>query len=173
LESLLQQIITVPEGLIRTFFLCAFSNILRGCSIWLSGSTKPQKDLKKILSDPTTAFRKQVRDMLQRNSAYWEDLIQSGISPASLSQNCRVVVEDARSTSLADGELDLLVTSPPYATCYQYIAIHQLTQLWLEKHNILDSNNLRRLCQWVSFILIFLIAVHSSIPLVCGSASRR
>lgn len=146
LECLLQQIIAISDEPIRTFFLCAFSNILRGCSIWLSGSTKPQKDLTKTLSDPVEAFRKQVKDMLQRSCAYWEDLNRSKITPTSLAKNCCLVVGDARNTSLTDGELDLLVTSPPYATCYQYIEIHQLTQLWLEEYRILRSSDPRHSC---------------------------
>lgn len=71
LEGILQQILTYTEGDVRTFFLGGFSNILRRCSIWLSGSTKPQKDLDKMLGDPVDEFRRQVRDMIKGNSIYW------------------------------------------------------------------------------------------------------
>jgi hypothetical protein len=145
LVSLLHQILVVEDEQIRTFFLCAFSNILRRCSIWLSGSTKPQKDLEKALSDPTEAFRSQGRDMLRRNTAYWEDLRLSGSLP-DLKVRCELRVEDARDLPLPDGVLDLVVTSPPYATCYNYIDLHQLTQLWFERYDVLPPADLRKVC---------------------------
>jgi hypothetical protein len=54
IKKLSFQCIELQGKRVRTFFLCAFSNILKTCSIWLSGSTKPQKDLKKRLSDPVS-----------------------------------------------------------------------------------------------------------------------
>jgi hypothetical protein len=130
----------------RTFFLCAFSNILRGCSIWLSGSTKPQKDLAKILSDPLDSFRRQVREMLRRNDLYWTDLTGSHLNPSAVSLSCALELQDARRLPLSDGQLDLIVTSPPYATCYQYLELHQLTQLWFERHHLIESSDLRHVC---------------------------
>lgn len=144
LEHLLQIISRLRNSAIRSFFLCAFSNILRGCSIWLSGSTKPQKDLTKILSDPVESFRRQVRDMIRRNDLYWADLTGSNIDPGYMS--CAIELQDARQLRLDDGQLDLVVTSPPYATCYQYLELHQLTQLWFEKYQIIEPNDLRHAC---------------------------
>lgn len=146
LDKILERILEVPGQTTRTFFLCAFSNILRRCSIWLSGSTKPQKDLEKTLSDPVEAFQLQVRDMLRRNQLYWEDLTQAKISLATLSAQYHLTRKDARHLPLADGELDLLVSSPPYATCYEYTEIHQLTQLWLEKYQLITSHQWRHVC---------------------------
>jgi hypothetical protein len=37
------------DEIIRDFFKVAFSHILKNCSIWLQSSTKPTRDLKKIL----------------------------------------------------------------------------------------------------------------------------
>ena len=146
LEQLLQAIIRLRDEAIRTFFLCAFSNALRGCSIWLSGSTKPQKDLEKILSDPVDRFRRQVRDMLRRNSLYWADLTDSDINTSEAGSRCAIELQDARQLRLGDGRLDLVVTSPPYATCYQYLELHQLTQLWFERYQIIKPNDLRHAC---------------------------
>lgn len=146
LEQLLQLITALRDRTIREFFLCAFSNSLRSCSIWLSGSTKPQKDLTKILSDPVEGFRRQVRDMIRRNAIYWEDLQQSNIKPESLATRCAIELQDARRSRLEDGQLDLIVTSPPYATCYQYLELHQLTQLWFEKYRIIERSDLRHAC---------------------------
>jgi DNA modification methylase len=146
LENILELILELRGKRVRTFFLCAFSNILKTCSIWLSGSTKPQKDLKKRLSDPVGTFCRQVRDMIKRNKAFWEDLAEVYDDPAEVVDRCIIQVKDARRLPLDDGELDLLVTSPPYATCYQYIELHQLTQLWFERHDLLQSVRLQRHC---------------------------
>jgi DNA modification methylase len=146
LEQLLQLITGLQNPTIRTFFLCAFSNILRSCSIWLSGSTKPQKDLTKILSDPVDNFRRQARDMMRRNDAYRGDLLQSNINPALLDSHYTIELQDARCLQLRDGQLDLIVTSPPYATCYQYLELHQLTQLWFEKYRIIEPSDLQQAC---------------------------
>lgn len=146
LDQLLQTLLSLPAGSVRTFFLCAFSNILRGCSIWLSGSTKPQKDLGKLLSDPVGAFYKQVRDMSRRNRLYWGDLACSAWGSVPPPGAVTLAVEDARHLPLEGGTLDLLVTSPPYATCYQYIELHQLTQLFLEAHGVLNDADSRRRC---------------------------
>src|SRR5260370_537030 len=119
-----------PPPLVRAFFLCGFSNILKRCSIWLSGSTKAQKDPGKVLGDPVEEFRVQVRSMIQRNRLYWDDLVGRAINPADLLDRCSIRRQDARRLALADGTFDLLVTSPPYAISYEYKEIHQLSQLW-------------------------------------------
>lgn len=146
LQYLLEQILEISELPIRTFFLCAFSNILRSSSIWLSGSTKPQKDLTKILSDPKAAFIKQCRDMKRRNQLYWDDISYTGFSPNKFQENCLIDLADAKQLPLRSGMLDLLVTSPPYATCYEYTELHQLTELWLTEYNLLSIDRWKRSC---------------------------
>ncbi|MHB8595790.1 MAG: DNA methyltransferase [Ktedonobacteraceae bacterium] len=136
LTHILEVIEAVTVEKIRIFFLCAFSNILRSCSIWLSGSTKPQKDIRKKLGDPVEEFRKHVRSMLKRNTLYWNDLGSWTNSPEEIERYCCLSQQDVRHLSLPDETLDLLVTSPPYATCYEYGEMHQLTQLWFEKYHI-------------------------------------
>lgn len=142
LESILRLILDLPAEL-RGFFLCGFSNILRRCSIWLSGSTKPQKDLYKFLCDPPTEFRRQIRDMVRRNALYWTDLEASAGAAARTRTRCTVVQADARKLPVGAGDLDLVVTSPPYATCYEYSDIHQLTQLFLQRSAGLSAADLR------------------------------
>src|SRR5713226_8934304 len=128
LAGIFRQILVETEGDLRIFFLCGFSNILKRCSIWLSGSTKSQKDISKMPGDPVEEFRRQIRDMIKRNGLYWDDVVQRGLYPAELIDRCRISLADARRLTLTDAALDLLVTSPPYATCYEYKEIHQLTQ---------------------------------------------
>jgi len=147
LETLLQHVLSQADGAVRMFFLCGFSNILRRCSIWLSGSTKAQKDVSKMLGDPVEEFRRQVRAMLKRNRLYWEDVASHGIDPAELLHRCEIRWEDARQLTLPDAAFDLVVTSPPYATCYEYKEIHQLTQLWFERYGILPTGDLQEV--WI------------------------
>ncbi len=139
LESILHEIMQVSDEPFRVFFLCGFSNILRRSSIWLSGSTKPQKDLTKSLSDPAEEFHKQIQDMTRRNALYWADLKMAGIDPHHVASRCRLTQSDARHLPLGSGELDLLVTSPPYATCYAYNELHQLTHLWFTRYPVFSS----------------------------------
>jgi hypothetical protein len=138
LASIFQQILVETQGDLRTFFLCGFSNILKRCSIWLSGSTKSQKDVCKVPGDPVEEFRRQVYDMIKRNNCYWDDLVKHGLQPAELIGRCCIRWEDVRQLTLPDAALDLVVTSPPYAICYEYKEIHQLTQLWFEHYGILS-----------------------------------
>lgn len=140
---ILESIQEIAEEQVRIFSLCAFSNILRNCSIWLSGSTKPQKDFRKMLGDPVEELSRQVQSMLKRNALYWEDLRTWTPKPDEIAQRVTLVQEDVRHLSLPHETLDLLVTSPPYATCYEYSSMHQLTQLWFEKYNIFDSSPFR------------------------------
>jgi hypothetical protein len=47
LGKILRAIYDENDEVIRNFFLVAFSHILKNCSIWLQGSTKPTRDLEK------------------------------------------------------------------------------------------------------------------------------
>ena len=141
LAAILHCILLLPDEAARTFFLCGFSNILKRCSIWLSGSTKAQKDPDKVMGDPVEEFRQQARSMIQRNRLYWDDLEERAIHPVKLVDTCTICLRDVRRLALPDGAFDLLVTSPPYAICYEYKEIHQLTQLWFERYGILHPDH--------------------------------
>ncbi|MDX6577330.1 MAG: hypothetical protein QOE96_3283 [Blastocatellia bacterium] len=146
LDMILDIVLEIRNQRTRNFFLCAFSNSLRSCSIWLSGSTKPQKDVSKQLSDPVERFCWQARDMLRRNRIYWNDLSHVYKSPTDVSDCFTIRRGDARRLSLDAQQLDLLVTSSPYATCYQYLELHQLSQLWFERRGIIQPVKLRNKC---------------------------
>lgn len=147
LAAILQCILLIADETVRTFFLCGFSNILKRCSIWLSGSTKAQKDPGKVMGDPVEEFRLQARSMIQRNRLYWDDLEERAIHPMRLVEACTICLQDVRRLALPDGTFDLLVTSPPYAICYEYKEIHQLTQLWFERYDILRPDD--QLDAWI------------------------
>lgn len=115
----------------RLFFHCAFSNILKATSRWLTKSIKPQIDPLKCPLDPWTAYKDQY---LLMRSAF---------------ENCAV---GNSSTHISTGnflckrqlpnDIDLLITSPPYVTSYEYADLHQLSSLWLGYAN--DYRELRK-----------------------------
>ena len=107
----------------RTFFLCGFSNILKPTSRWLTKSIKAQRDPAKSPRSVMEAFEDQF------------GLMQTACKQSRFPASAPAVQIRTRSF-LTPGEparhADLLVTSPPYVTSYDYASIHQLSTLWLE-----------------------------------------
>lgn len=50
LAVILLRINQIEDQDVRSFLLCAFSNILKGCSRWMMKSTKPTIDKKKVIA---------------------------------------------------------------------------------------------------------------------------
>jgi DNA modification methylase len=113
---------------IRDFFYCAFSNILKNCSIWLQKSNKPTRDFKKTPAEPFSTFYKQVKMMLKGNAEFYHLLNKKGF----LNISCKVYCKDAREIPVKNNTVKLIITSPPYVTSYEYADLHQLTALWFE-----------------------------------------
>ena len=117
----------------RKFFLCGFSNILKPTSRWLTKSIKAQLDPNKSPRGVMEAFEDQFALMQKANR-----------------ENCFPVpdtrVRIRKQNFLASAEpachADLIVTSPPYVTSYDYAAIHQLSTLWLRYAS--DYRDLRK-----------------------------
>ncbi|MEX2478668.1 MAG: DNA methyltransferase [Gracilimonas sp.] len=122
----------VPKGKYQNFFLCAFSNLLKGCSMWLTKSIKPQYDPDKIPSEVFDSFEKQYKSMLKAIPENDE-----------LSVNKKTKIKTQNFLKIKEGsiELDLIITSPPYVTSYEYADLHQLSTLWLE--HVVDYRELR------------------------------
>jgi DNA modification methylase len=113
---------------IRNFFYCGFSNILKNCSIWVQKSNKPIRDLNKKPSDPIPAFYKQIEMMMRKNARFYELLKEK----KHLEILSKVYCADARTIPVMNNSVNLVVTSPPYVTSYEYADLHQLSALWLE-----------------------------------------
>lgn len=104
----------------QKFFLCAFSNILKPASKWLTKSIKPQIDPKKKPQDVLELFKKQYDFMIK---AYEE---------SNSSGNSDIRIETANFLDETNSpKLDMIITSPPYVTSYEYADLHQLSTLWL------------------------------------------
>lgn len=120
----------IKDDEIQTFFLCSFSNILKGVSIWAQKSNKPTRDMHKKVSDPFKAFRLQVNKMIKGMEVFYSALEDNGTLniPAEIQHACS---KDLRNV-IKDSSVDLIITSPPYASSYEYADLHQLSLLWLD-----------------------------------------
>lgn len=121
LKAAINQVFTT-NGIYKDFFFCAFSNILKSTSVWLTKSIKPQVDPNKKSMDVFQAFKKQFKSMKKANS----ELRNFGKSKAII-----------KTTSFLNNKIkipsiDLIITSPPYVTSYEYADLHQLSTLWLD-----------------------------------------
>lgn len=112
-----------PDGKYRILFLTAFSNILKACSKWLTKSIKPQIDPNKIPLDPYIAFKKQIHFIIAANEEIMN--IQH--------KNSRIKIRTQNILNIKprENKVDLVITSPPYVTSYEYADLHQLSTLWL------------------------------------------
>lgn len=117
----------------RKFFLCAFSNILKPTSRWLTRSIKPQVDPNKPHKDVMDAFASQVAQMRMANRR--EGMAASSSRPGTINlagyPAATIRNRDFLASRPPNCRPDLIVTSPPYVTSYNYADIHQLSALWL------------------------------------------
>ena len=113
---------TTPGSPHRRFFLCALSNILKPTSRWLTKSIKAQLDPEKTPSGVMAAFEEQFALMRKAN--------EQNQFPVP---NTKVQIrrQNFLASSETECQVDLIVTSPPYVTSYDYASIHQLSTLWL------------------------------------------
>lgn len=130
LGKILRVIYGEEDETIRNFFLVAFSHILKSCSIWLQESTKPTRDLNKTSSKPYEAFRRHLMKMQKGNEAFYR--IVSPKVRDNLNQYLKIRISDARKQSVQDESVDLVITSSPYVTSYEYADLHQLSTIWLD-----------------------------------------
>ena len=113
----------VPEGSYRDAFLCIFSSILKNTSRWLTKSIKPQIDPHKEEGDAWDIFEKHY---VKFNKAVEEiGTLPFGDADVQI-YTCNFL--EANNAP----EVDLIVSSPPYVTSYEYADLHQLSTLWLQ-----------------------------------------
>lgn len=113
---------------VRRFYLCAFSQILKNTSRWLMKSTKPQIDPGKMPPDVLSTFISHLKHMMSKNQEFYQLLEESG----DLKTISKMMLRDStKKFSLKENSVDLIITSPPYVTSYEYADLHQLILLWL------------------------------------------
>jgi len=114
------------DNRLKLFYSCCFSNILKTCSVWYSKSIKPMRDLGKKNIEPYYAFKRHLEFMTQKNKEF-EKILEKNKENNIF---CQIKKGDARNLKLKDKSIDLIITSPPYVTSYEYADIHQLSILW-------------------------------------------
>ena len=113
---------TRPYSAHRRFFRCGFSAILKATSYWLTKSIKPQRDPHKQPRPVMEAFDDQVALMRRAN--------EGNVFPRPAATT-RIRTRNFLGNTRSQDRADLIVTSPPYVTSYNYADIHQLSTLWL------------------------------------------
>ncbi len=115
---------SIPKGNYRNFFFVAFSNILKKTSKWLMKSIKPQIDPNKTIYDVKQAFRTQYKMMFKAN--------KESILTYNSKSKTKIITKNFLKHNVKKEFIDMVVTSPPYVTSYEYADLHQLSTLWLK-----------------------------------------
>lgn len=136
LIALVLAIQDVTEPSARRFLELTFSSII----VTKSGGVSRARDLahsRPHLDETKTPKNalEQFSLRLRKNLASIAQLKPNGTMAAPL-------VADARSMPFADGVIDLVVTSPPYANAIDYMRAHKFSLVWLGK-SVADLSVLR------------------------------
>ena len=115
---------------VKDFLLVGFSHILKSCSIWLQGSTKPTRDFKKATVNPYKIFRRHLRKMQRGNEEFYRVVPQK--VKENLKEYLNIKIDDAKKQPVSNDSIDLIVSSSPYVTSYEYADLHQLSTIWLD-----------------------------------------
>ncbi|TQR54221.1 hypothetical protein DMC01_10425 [Campylobacter troglodytis] len=126
---ILTHILDIVDKNLRDFFLVAFAQILKICSIWLQKSIKPTRDLHKKEANCYSLFLSQAKKMIKKHEQFNKMLDENVLK--NVEKYLNLSCEDSRKLPLKDNEAQLIVTSPPYVTSYEYADLHQLPSLWL------------------------------------------
>ena len=118
------------ESVVKFFLLVAFSHVLKTCSIWSQSSTKPTRDLNKRSTLPYDAIKRHLQKMLKGNSQFY-DVVPSHVKNDSDSY-LNIRIGSAEEQPVPNDSVDLIVSSSPYVTSYEYADLHQLSTLWLD-----------------------------------------
>ena len=131
LSAVLSDIKSVQESLYRDFFSVCLSNIIRSVSWQKETDLRIRKEVKSY--DRGTAifrFEEEVQKQLDKIYPYLCELSQSEAHPT-------LIIQNGNAVNIADmfpdcrGRVDLLVTSPPYATALPYLDTDRLSLIVL------------------------------------------
>ncbi len=127
LDEIYRGILGSKNQNVRRFFLCAFSHNLKNCSRWLMKSIKPQVDPEKSIPKPLESFLRHLDSMIRKNQEFYDELKDSEYLAVPASMYRR---DSTQTLPLKNASIDLIITSPPYVTSYEYADLHQLSLLW-------------------------------------------
>ena len=137
LGEILATILDETDPVIQSFLLVAFSHVLKTCSIWSQGSTKPTRDMKKRPISPYGAIKRHLLKMLKGNMQLY-DIVPDQVKN-NLDNYLEIRTGSAKIQAVPDDSIDLIVSSSPYVTSYEYADLHQLSTLWLDLADDLEE----------------------------------
>ncbi len=128
----------MKSGDCQDFFKVCFSSIIRKVSNSDDDSLIPevttfQKKLDqqgKTSYDAIGRFGNAVKNRLMDAADLW-NLSREVKGKYRHVPTARIIGRDARDIDLGDGEIDLAITSPPYASAVHYVSVHKLEMYWL------------------------------------------
>ena len=127
LDKIYTAIKSIPYSGVRRFYLCAFSHNLKNSSRWLMKSIKPTIDKNKNIANPYETFNRHLTLMKRKNEKFYQTLEAN----SNLHTSSKVYQTDStKKWPIKGSSVDLIVTSPPYVTSYEYADLHQLSLLW-------------------------------------------
>ena len=126
LAALVLAIEQEPDARVKTLLEALFSSVI----VTKSGGVSLARDLAhsrphRVEDKPPASAIKKFEDLLCRAVHAF-----GALPDASLGWST-VVRGDCRSLPLADGSVDLIVTSPPYANALDYVRAHKFSLAWL------------------------------------------
>jgi len=112
----------VPNSKYKTAFQCILSSILKASSKWLTKSIKPQVDPNKKEADVQKVF-----------SLQYKKFVRAVKQMDNISQTNKIIIKNKNFLTIRNlPRVDLVITSPPYVTSYEYADLHQLSSVWLD-----------------------------------------
>jgi len=149
LNKIYSSIKTIKNSKAKNFYFCAFSHILKNSSRWLMKSIKPTIDKDKVIPHPFNIFTKHIYFMTKRNNQFYEKLVNNKCLQIPTKM---YLADSTKKLSLQGNSVDLVITSPPYVTSYEYADLHQLSLFWFgndkkdfkQWHHYLEEFNIFR-----------------------------
>ena len=139
LATIKKNIWSIAEGEQKDFFKICLSSIIRKVSNSDSDSLIPEvtsfhkklDEQGKTSYDAFAKFENVVKNRLIDASDLWRISLETR-ERFRKPPKIEVVGDDGRAIPLEDSEIDLAVTSPPYASAVHYVSVHKLEMFWLD-----------------------------------------
>jgi DNA modification methylase len=103
----------------------------------MQGSTKPTRDFSKTPANPFEAIKRHLKRMLRGNEDFWK--VVPEFMREDINAYLNIKIGDAKNQPVPDQSVDLIVSSSPYVTSYEYADLHQLSTIWLDLANDLTE----------------------------------
>jgi len=115
--------ITPVDSMYRDAYECIFSAILKACSQWRQRSIKPALHPAKVPSPVLPTFALHMGQLARA-------LAEEG-RPLRRQQPVEIHRANALTVARPPRPVNMIISSPPYVTSYEYADLHQLSSLWL------------------------------------------